>query len=313
MAEKITAISLFSGCGGSDYALQRLGFDIIWANDVWPLTAEIYKENLSDKAMHVGDISKVQVFPEAEMLIGCYPCQGYSQAGSRDWDASINYLYREFDRVLRQIRPKAFVVENVTGMAFGSNLTLLQNQIYRYRLAGYRVNWSVLDARDYGVAQQRRRIFLVGVRSDLDFKYEFPEPTHGPGRPRPYTSQRSAIGEMPSWPEGEFNPEPFHWYYLSRKRRNPWGKPSPCIVGNWRHVPLHPLSPPLRRIDTDHWEFTHGGKARRLSYKECAALQGFPKKFSWEHGSVRDRFKVIGNAVPPPLFAAVVRPLKAIW
>jgi DNA (cytosine-5)-methyltransferase 1 len=121
------------------------------------------------------------------------------------------------------------------------------------------------------------------------------------------------IGDMPTWPEGEFNDEPFHWYYLSRRRRHPWGQPSACIVGNWRHVPLHPVSPPLRRIDTDHWEFTRDGRARRFSYRECAALQGFVRRFRWNAGTVRDRFQAIGNAVPPPLFSAVVRPLEAIW
>jgi DNA (cytosine-5)-methyltransferase 1 len=137
--------------------------------------------------------------------------------------------------VLRLVKPKAFVVENVNGMAFGENYNLLLNQIYRYRLAGYKVRWNVLNARDFGVAQNRRRLFIVGIRSDVDFEYEFPSPTNGPGTLRRYVSQRDVIGNMPVWPEGEFNDEPFHWYYLSRRRRHPWGQPSPCIVGHWRH------------------------------------------------------------------------------
>lgn len=309
----VPAVSLFSGCGGSDYALQKAGYDVVWANDLWPVAAEIYDLNIENSRMVVGNIADFKVFPEAELLIGCYPCQSYSQAGSRDWESTTNYLYREFDRVLRLIKPKAFVVENVNGMAYGQNFNLLMNQIYRYRLAGYRVAWEVLNARDFGVAQHRRRIFLVGIRSDIDFQYKFPEATHGRGRARGYVSQREAIGRLPAWPEGEFNEEPFHWYYLSRKRRNSWSQQSPCIVGNWRHVPLHPLSPPLRRIDTDHWEFTRDGRARRFSYRECAALQGFVKKYRWRAGTVRDRFQAIGNAVPPPLFRAVVRPLEVIW
>jgi DNA (cytosine-5)-methyltransferase 1 len=309
----VTAISLFSGCGGSDYALQRAGYEIVWANDVWPIAAEIYDANIEGARITIGDIAQFETFPDAELLVGCYPCQAYSQAGSRDWDSNTNYLYRQFDRVLRIVRPRAFIVENVNGMAFGDNYSLLLNQIYRYRLAGYRVKWAVLNARDFGVAQNRRRIFLVGIRSDIDFEYEFPHPTCGPGTGRAYVTQRDAIGNMPVWPEGQFNNEPFHWYYLSRRRRHPWGQPSACIVGNWRHVPLHPLSPPLRRIDTDHWEFTHDGRARRFSYRECAALQGFVRRFRWNAGTVRDRFQAIGNAVPPPLFSAVLRPLEHIW
>ncbi|MGB7202503.1 MAG: DNA (cytosine-5-)-methyltransferase [Pyrinomonadaceae bacterium] len=309
----VPTISLFSGCGGTDSALEKAGYDIVWANDIWSVAGDIYDLNMKSCRMTVGDISGFNTFPSAELLVGCYPCQSYSQAGSRNWNSNTNYLYRQFDRVLRKVKPKAFVVENVNGMAFGENYNLLMNQVYRYRLAGYRVKWSVLNAKDFGVAQNRRRIFLVGIRSDIDFNYKFPKPTHGPGTENKYVSQRDVIGNMPAWPEGEFNDEPFHWYYLSRKRRNAWSEPSACIVGNWRHVPLHPSSPPLKRIHTDRWEFTRPGRARRMSFRECAALQGFGPYWNWSAGTIRDRFQAIGNAVPPPLFSAVIKPLAAIW
>jgi DNA (cytosine-5)-methyltransferase 1 len=311
---KPTAISLFSGCGGSDLALENLGYRVIWANDIWKTACETYRDNLRNRQVECGDIRDFHKFPESDLLVGCYPCQGYTQGGKRNWKGDQrNYLYREFDRVLRHVRPRAFVVENVNGMVFGDNHDLLMNQIVRYRLAGYRVKWAVLNAKDYGVAQNRRRVFLVGIRSDHELEYEFPKPTHGPGTDKSYSSQLRAIGSLSRWPEGEFNTEPFHWYYLSRRRRHPWGQPSPCIVGHWRHVPLHPSSPPLRRINTDHWEFTRDGKARRLSYSECAALQGFPRSWAWKRGNVRDRFQMVGNAVPPPLFKAVLRPLGELW
>lgn len=308
------AISVFSGCGGSDYAIERLGYQIVWANDIWKTACDTYTQNLKNPKIECGDIRDYQTFPRSDLLVGCYPCQGYTQGGKRNWKGDDrNYLYREFDRVLRRVEPLAFVVENVNGMIFGENHDLLTNQLIRYRMAGYRVKWSVLNAKDYGVAQNRRRVFLVGIRSDQEFEYQFPKPSHGPGRPRPYRSQARAIGSLPSWPEGEFNTEPFHWYYMSRKRRHPWGQPSPCIVGHWRHVPLHPSSPPMRHIGTDHWEFSKESRARRFSYQECAALQGFPRTWAWNHGSVRDRFQMIGNAVPPPLFTAVLRGLNPLW
>jgi DNA (cytosine-5)-methyltransferase 1 len=308
------AISLFSGCGGSDHALEKLGYNVIWANDIWQTACDTYEENLTNANIKCGDIRDFEKFPSADLLVGCYPCQGYTQGGKRNWKADDRiYLYREFDRVLRKVQPKGFVVENVNGMVFGENQDLLMNQLTRYRMAGYRVQWAVLNAKQYGVAQNRQRVFLVGVRSDQKFEYQFPEATHGPGTKRPYVSQQRAIGSFPSWPEGEFNTEPFHWYYLSRKRRYTWGQPSPCIVGHWRHVPLHPASPPLRRIDTDHWEFTRDGRARRLSYLECAALQGFPEWWVWKHGTIRERFQMIGNAVPPPLFSAVASGLAGLF
>jgi DNA (cytosine-5)-methyltransferase 1 len=198
-------------------------------------------------------------------------------------------------------------------MAYGDNRQLLNNQIRRYRLAGYRVSWQVLNAQDYGVAQNRRRVFIVGIRSDLDFAYTFPAPLRGANTGVRPVSQWDVLRGMPEWPVGDFDNEPFHWYYLSRNRRRDWDEPSSCIVGHWRHVPLHPMSPPLRRIDTDRWQFASDGPARRLAYLECAALQGFPREFRFQRGSVRDRFQMIGNAVPPPLFKAVVSALHGLW
>ena len=294
-------------------ALLRQGFRIRWSNDISDVACQTYRDNFKSPRIKTGGIASFKKFPRAQLLVGCYPCQGYSQGGKRNWGDSINFLYREFDRVLRKVKPKAFVVENVNGMAFGESRTLLENQLRRYRMAGYRVKWTVLNARDFGVAQNRKRVFLVGVRSDLKLEYNFPEPTHGWGRKKPFVTQRDVLGGLPRWPAGEFNTEPFHWYYLSRNRRMPWGKQSPCIVGHWRHVPLHPLSPPLKRIDTDHWKFSRKGRARRLSYRECALLQGFPRSFKWKRGTVRERFQMVGNAVPPPLFEAVLRGLSRIW
>ncbi|MBZ5646658.1 MAG: DNA (cytosine-5-)-methyltransferase [Acidobacteriia bacterium] len=310
---KIRTISLFVGCGGSDYALNQTGFDIVWANDIWDLACKTYRDNIPAAKVEEGDITSYSQFPSADFLAGCYPCQGFTQGGRREWGDSINYLYREFDRVLRLVLPKVFVVENVNGMAYGVNKDLLNNQLRRYRSAGYRVHWKVLNARDYGVAQFRRRVFLVGVRSDISFEYSFPRPTHGVVGGDKFLTQKDAIAGLSRSARGKYDTEPLHWYYLSRKRRHDWDETAPCIVGHWRHVPLHPSSPPLRRVHTDKWEFVREGPARRLSYLECAALQGFPRTFTWRHGTPRDKFQMIGNAVPPPLFQAVVKQLDGLW
>jgi DNA (cytosine-5)-methyltransferase 1 len=307
----LSAISLFSGCGGSDLALHSLGIKVKWANDIWDHACKTYADNVPEANIHCGDVRDVSHFPSADLLVGCYPCQGFTQGGKRDWDAPINFLYQQFDRALRRIRPKAFVVENVGGMAFGANRQLLENQLIRYRLAGYRVKWSVLEAQQYGVPQLRKRVFIVGVASDIDSVFEFPSPTHGLAG-KPAKSQRAVLRGLPEWPVGEFNDEPFHWYYLSRNRRRDWSSPSPCIVGHWRHVPLHPSSPVLMRVHTDKWEFADSAPARRLSYRECALLQGFSRRAKWNHGNVRDKFQMIGNAVPPKLFEAAVRPLRQV-
>ena len=121
-----TAISLFSGCGGSDAGLTGAGFDIIMANDIAPYARDLYEANLPETDYVLGDVADIQAFPNADVLVGCYPCQGFSMGGVRDPNRKINYLYREFDRALRIIKPKAFIVENVAGMARSGHQHLLR-------------------------------------------------------------------------------------------------------------------------------------------------------------------------------------------
>lgn len=305
-----TAVSLFSGCGGSDLGLTQAGFDVIWANDKLKYAAEVHRRNFPDTEFETGDIASVKSFPAADLLVGCYPCQGFSQAGSRIADKNINYLYREFDRALRAIKPKAFIVENVSGMQRADLRHLLKNQLTRFRLAGYRVVYKVLNAMDYGVAQFRQRIFIVGIRSDLGLQYAFPTPTHGPDNGG-YVTLRDVIGHLPEWPEGEFFDDKFHWYYLSRNRYRGWDQVSRTIVAKARHIPLHPVSPPLRRIHTDSWVFESNLPARRLSFREAALIQGFPESFEFpDTVTLTTKYTVIGNAVPPPLFKSIAKEIK---
>jgi len=309
-----TAVSLFSGCGGSDSGLHAAGHTVLMANDILSYARDFYKKNLPETDFRLGDVRSIDTFPAADILVGCYPCQGFSQGGARQANRAINYLYREFDRALRLIKPKAFIVENVSGMQRSDLSHLLKNQLTRFRLAGYKVNWKVLSAADYGVPQERRRLFLVGIRSDLGIKYEFPEPTHGEGRTNKGRTIKDAIGHLPLWPEGEYNKEEFHWYYLSRNRYRGWDELSKTVVARARHVNLHPVSPSLRRINTDKWEFIDDNPARRFSFRECALLQGFAHDCEFpDTAGMSEKYKVVGNAVPPPLFEAVAKNIPDIW
>ncbi len=310
------AVSLFSGCGGSDAGIIEAGFDVVMANDKLPYARDVYLANHAATDYVLGNVAKVKTFPRAELLVGCYPCQGFSQGGVRQPSAKINTLYLEFARALNVIHPKAFVVENVSGMVRKNFAHLLQNQFKVFAEAGYKVKAQVLNAVDYGVAQERKRIFIVGVRDDLGAEYQFPEPTHGVGRPIPGKTIIQAIGDLPEWPDGEFYKREFHWYYLSRNRRQGWHQASKTIVANPRHMPLHPTSPALKKLEHNVWVFENDARARRFSYREAARLQGFADDFVFPDthaGSLDMRYKVVGNAVPPPLFEAVVRALPAVW
>ncbi len=305
-----TAVSLFTGCGGSDTGLVAAGFDILMANDVLKYAGEVYEANLPPTDYRVESIVNIKNFPSADLLAGCYPCQGYSQGGARDSDRDVNYLFREFGRALRIVKPKAFIVENVSGLIRKDNIALFNRQIRNFRSAGYRVTWKLLNAADYGVAQERHRIIIVGISSKLGADFEFPVPTHGPSSEQPHVSIREALEGFAEWPDGEFNDEPFHWYYMSRNRRRSWDETSKTIVSRSRHMPLHPISPELKNVGPDKFEFVTDAPARRFSYREAARLQGFSKEmvFPDTHG-MHSRYKVVGNAVPPPLFEAVARSL----
>lgn len=311
------AVSLFSGCGGSDAGVIAAGFEVVMANDILAYARDVYVANHPATDYRLGNIAGIQSFPAAELLIGCYPCQGFSQGGVRDPSRKINTLYLEFGRALQQIRPKAFIVENVSGMVRANFAHLLKDQFRVFSEAGYRVKAEVLNASNYGVAQERRRIFIVGLRDDLGIEYSFPIPTHGPGRGTPHFTLAEALKNMRHWPNSdEYYTRDFHWYYLSRDRYRGWSEVSRTIVANPRHMPLHPVSPRMVKHAHNDWRFEDDRPARRFTYREAARVQGFPKNFRFPDsaaGSLDMRYKVVGNAVPPPLFEAVARALPAIW
>jgi DNA (cytosine-5)-methyltransferase 1 len=242
-------------------------------------------------------------------------------------------LYQEFFRCLKQVDPPFFIVENVAGMQWLNDGQYLQDQVEMFREAGrgYLVSVKLLNAKDYGIPAERRRIFLVGVRRDLSVHYWFPDATHGPPGSEllPYVSHGEAIKNLPLDPKGEYydirKPAEW-WWYVSRNRKRPWAAPSYTIVANWRHVPLHPASPTMELVSSDLankskqvWRFSDKydhldghperlalPEPRRLSWRECAVLQTFPEDFE-PAGSMEGKYRQIGNAVPPLLMQMIVR------
>lgn len=307
------AISLFSGCGGSDAGLIKAGFEIVMANDILPYAKEVYEANHPETNYILQNIEKIESFPSADILAGCYPCQGFSQGGSRKVDNKLNYLYKEFARALNQIKPKAFIVENVSGMTNSTFKHLLHDQIKVFTEAGYNVVYNVLNAANYGVAQERKRIFIVGIRCDLKVVYNFPEITHGTPIKEKVTI-REALDGLPLWPESTtYYDNGFHWYYMSRNRRRGWDETSRTMVSSARHMVLHPVSPEMVKVGDDQWEFVSNNPARRFTYKEAARLQGFgdlifPRE---SEVSLENKYKVVGNAVPPPLFEVIAQKLRS--
>lgn len=336
---KLVAVSLFSGCGGSDIGAKKAGVEVIFANDndadsiatflkYIQLTAKNSTKVIKD------DIANIKKFPECDLLIGCYPCQSFTMGGPRSPDKDPrSKLYLEFKRCLEQSKPKFFVTENVAGMAWlnGGEFLTAQLECFRETGKGYNISVELLNAKDYGVPQDRKRVFIIGVRKDLDFHYWFPQATHGDskGAQLDLEAHGEAIANLPVDAENEYYdypPKPFSWWYMSRNRKRRWEEPSYAILANWSHAPLHPASPSMKMIESNlkdgfkqKWKFQEEYdhleghqdrpkliKPRRLSWRECAAIQTFPPGFD-PVGNVASKFRQIGNATPPLLMEVIVR------
>ena len=317
----LKAVSLFSGCGGFDLGVSRCGVDIIWANDVDPYASVAYRSIFPDTEFLEKDIKQIKSFPQADILIGCYPCTGFSQAAKRKWmdrqrdlrKNPKNFLFQEFLRAIEIVQPKIIFIENVKGMLSASNGYFFEEQKQGLASLGFdQVNFKLLNSAQFGVPQSRERVFIVGVHKKMsrEFKYEFLEPTHGRGL-QPFASLRDTINDMALWPEGEFFDKPFHGHYLTRNRKKQWDDPSFTIVAHASHVPLHPAGDPMIKVGTDQWEL-QGDFNRRLSYKECLRIQGLPDSMELI-GSLNKRYMVAGNAVPPTLAETIVRPVAGFF
>lgn len=349
--EKFNVVSLFAGCGGLDLGFELAGlaaeigeqaameafkdketffkirnqsvFHKVFANDFFAEALESYRENFpSDAYILNKDIRKIQQFPKGNIVLGGFPCPGFSEAGPRLVDDPRNFLYIHFIRCLMQTQPEFFVAENVKGM-----MTLGKGEVFKqivedFAAAGYTIYSKLVDARDYGVPQIRERVILVGVRNDLDFEYEFPEPTHGDGvLLKPYVTLEEAIGDLEQDP-GPYFKGSYSTIFMSRNRKKGWNDQSFTIQASGRQAPIHPGGFPMQKLGQNEWIFTEGEENnRRLSIKEITRIQTFPdwyffsegenKRMS-ESGRLDKVYKQIGNAVPVLLAKAIAAPI-AEW
>lgn len=183
-----TVVSLFAGGGGSSMGYKLAGYEARLAVEWDKHAAECYRTNFPATPLYHGDVAALTdaealrlsgLAPgELWVLDGSPPCQGFSTAGNRDLTDGRNHLFLEYVRLLRAFRPRAFVMENVPGIALGKMKLVFLDVMAELRGAGYRVKAAVLDASAYGVPQRRRRAIFIGVREDLPGQPSFPPPTH---------------------------------------------------------------------------------------------------------------------------------------
>ncbi|MCC5803800.1 DNA cytosine methyltransferase [Rossellomorea vietnamensis] len=304
-----SVVSLFAGAGGLDVGLEMAGFEVIWANEIDKDAADTYEANHPRTFVERGDIRNVIDFPKADLLVGGYPCQGFSLAGNRLLTDDRNFLYKEFLRALRRVKPKFFIAENVKGLLTLSGGKVIEAMVDEFKEEGYNVNYHLVNAKEYGVPQDRERVFIIGVREDINFKYHLPLPTHGEGLGlKSYRTLKDAIGHLKPTEIGEYDDSGFSSRFLSRNRKRRWDEVSFCIQASGRHAPLHPSGEEMIKKGKDEWILPETSEHRKLSYIECALIQTFPANYIWK-GSVGARYKQIGNAVPCLLAKAISKPI----
>ncbi|MDQ0418477.1 DNA (cytosine-5)-methyltransferase 1 [Croceifilum oryzae] len=294
-------VSLFAGAGGLDMGFESEGFKTIWANDIDSDACETHR-NWSNAEVVCSDIKKtgLESIPDCDVVLGGFPCQGFSASGPRKLDDSRNTLYRYFVNVVQKKKPLAFVGENVKGLLTLGNGVIMEAIINDFESKGYKLYYQLLNAADYGVPQDRHRVILVGLRKDLEAEFIFPQPTG-------YVTLKEALAGIPEPDPSDVCEAPFSSRYMSRNRKRDWIDRSYTIPAMAKQITLHPSSPDMIKIGQDEWMFGEG-KTRRFSWQEAAVIQTFPRDMKFV-GNLVSKYRQIGNAVPPTLAKVIAKQL----
>ncbi len=304
---EFTAVSLFCGAGGLDMGFDRAGFRTLWANDFDAYACKTH-QNWSNAEVVCGDISKVDVetIPDSDVILGGFPCQGFSLSGPRKIDDSRNALYKHYVKIVAAKKPKIFVGENVKGLLTMGDGQIIEAIIEEFSACGYNVFYKLVNAKDFGVPQDRERVIICGFRKDLgikSFDLQIPDVE--------ITTLREALADLPEAKAEEICDAPYSSRYMSRNRKRDWNQVSYTIPAMAKQVTLYPGSPDMEKVDKDVWKFGSNGVTRRLSWREAAAIQTFPKELEF-YGDITSKYKQIGNAVPVKLAEYVALQLREI-
>ncbi|MDO8736401.1 MAG: DNA cytosine methyltransferase [Thermoleophilia bacterium] len=322
--QRLSFIDLFSGAGGLAEGFRQAGFKSVFAVEHDQAAAGTYRANFHHDVF-VGPIEKLKTLPTtADIIVGGPPCQGFSPLGKMSPTANhlkLNKLWKHYFRIVSEVSPRAFVIENVPEILKSQEFIILKRTAHKL---GYKIQSKILYAVDYGVPQGRRRAFIIGCKEG---EPSFPEPTGE------FRTVKDAIGDLPLIPDGE------NWHI----GRNPTSKSLErykCIPPGGNRFDLMRLRPdiapdcwlnkptgstdvfgrlewdkPSLTIRTEFFKpekgcYLHPKAQRPITHREAARLQTFPDDYIF-CGSKTEVAKQIGNAVPPKLAYHVALSLKA--
>lgn len=329
---KYNVVDLFCGAGGLSYGFERAGFNVLLGVDNDTAALKTFEFNHKNSKSICGDITQISyddirnVIGEQniDIIVGGPPCQGMSLSGPRKFEDPRNRLYLSYIRLVKEIQPKAFVIENVPGLVtlFGGEIK--NNIIHEFRKMGYIIEYRILCSSDYGVPQTRRRVVFVGYKLG-EFEY--------PSKQVKQVSCIEALSDLPPLAEAIGDPEMPYWTAPQSEYQKLMRKQSKSVKnhiaanhsdnvkntialippgGNYKTLPegyestrnFHvawtrfPDNKPAPTIDTGHRHHFHYKYNRVPTVRECARIQSFPDNFIF-FGNKTQQFRQVGNAVPP--------------
>lgn len=316
--------SFFSGAGGLDLGFTNAGFEIVFANDNWPGCWETFEKNhgLPINKKSIADLAPEEI-PEVIGFIGGPPCQSWSLAGAmRGIKDPRGQLFYNYINLIKEKKPLFFLAENVAGILSPKHIKEFIKIVDAFKQIGYNVSYKLLDAKFYGVPQERKRVIIVGYHEKLGKNFDFPAESKN------LVTLKDAISKLPApisaKEKNKANPSlrihnheymtgGFSTIYMSRNRVRTWDEQSFTIQAGGRHAPIHPQAPKMKFIEQNKREFVKGKEHfyRRLSVRECARIQTFPDSFIFYYNDVADGYKMIGNAVPVKFAEAIAKKIMS--
>lgn len=315
-----TVISTFAGCGGSSLGYQLAGYRELLAVEWDDNAVETFKLNFPDVPVYHGDIGKLTGEEclnlagiskgELDVLDGSPPCQGFSTAGKRKFDDPRNSLFMEYARLLDELQPKVFVMENVTGMVKGAMKQAYLEIVKTLRGCGYRVKGQVLNAMYYNVPQSRERVIIIGVRNDLNVEPSHPKPRGKPIKLRSVLSDIENIDEEQRMLSGFLKEyakaHPGGWNTNDILYKRIKGNSAGAMSTKWCEWDNVCGTLPKSEISTTG--IIHPNRTRYIGLSDAKRISSFPDDFKFVNR--KTGLERMGNAVPPNLMRAIAEHIK---
>lgn len=311
--KEYTVLELFAGAGGLALGLEQAGFEDVGLIEIDKYASATLRKNRPNWNVIEEDITKINDVYEyigkdtnVDVVSGGFPCQTFSYAGKRlGLEDTRGTLFYDYARILKQTKPKMFIVENVRGLVTHDHGRTLKTIIDVFEQIGYSTTYRVLNAWDYGVAQKRQRMILVGVRNDLNITYEFPKPhEYKPvlkdvlknvpdSEGQKFSDKKAEV--MKLVPAGGYwrdLPDDVAREYMGVSYFSGGGRTGMARRISWDEPSLTLTTSPSQK----QTERAHPDENRPFKTREYARIQSFPD--NWEFsGSVNQIYKQIGNAV----------------